>query len=218
MAFKLKSTKEARADGVRAVVYGPASCGKTRLIRTLDNPVILSCENGLQSLADNDIPSFECGTFAEAKAMVEWYRGSEEGQSFSVLAIDSLTELAEIALREAQPNHKNGMQAYGELLDRVTELCIMIRDMPGRNVIMNCKLDKVADEQNAISYGPLMSGQALNKWLPHCFPFMFAMHEVDGATVLQTQSDKRWGAKDRSGRLEGYEPADMGALIRKVMG
>jgi len=35
---------------------------------------------------------------------------------------------------------------------------------------------------------------------------------------LQCQSDGLWTAKDRSGRLDPWEPADLGHIIRKIQG
>ncbi len=57
MAINLKTTKGLGADnGVKFLVYGQAGAGKTSLIPTLPNPIILSAEAGLLSIADASLP------------------------------------------------------------------------------------------------------------------------------------------------------------------
>jgi len=46
MAIKLNSTSAIAATGVKILVYGQAGAGKTTLITTLPNPIILSAEGG----------------------------------------------------------------------------------------------------------------------------------------------------------------------------
>ncbi len=59
MAINLKSTGSLAANGVKVLVYGAAGAGKTSLIKTLPNPVVLSAEGGLLSISDADIPFIE---------------------------------------------------------------------------------------------------------------------------------------------------------------
>jgi len=44
--------------------------------------------------------------------------------------------------------------------------------------------------------------------------------DEDGTTqrALLTSSDGLWQAKDRSGRLDAWEPADLGEIIGKIGG
>ena len=56
MAISLRNTRDVGTAGVKVLVYGHAGAGKTSLIRTAPNPVILSAEAGLLSLSDLDIP------------------------------------------------------------------------------------------------------------------------------------------------------------------
>ena len=59
MAINLKKTGGLTANGVKLLVYGQAGAGKTSLIRTLPNPVVLSAEGGLLSIQDADLPCIE---------------------------------------------------------------------------------------------------------------------------------------------------------------
>ena len=56
MAIQLKRTGAIARDGVKLLVYGQAGAGKTSLIPTLPNPIVLSAEAGLLSIAGADVP------------------------------------------------------------------------------------------------------------------------------------------------------------------
>jgi len=59
MAISLKRTRDLAKNGVKILVYGQAGSGKTSLIRTLPNPLVLSAEAGLLSIQDADLPYIE---------------------------------------------------------------------------------------------------------------------------------------------------------------
>ena len=59
MAISLKRTGGISSNGVKLLVYGQAGAGKTSLIKTLPNPVVLSAEGGLLSIQDADLPYIE---------------------------------------------------------------------------------------------------------------------------------------------------------------
>ena len=61
MALKFTTTKQ-QANCVKALVYGDAGAGKTKLCATAPTPVILSAESGLLSLADYEIPVIDIST------------------------------------------------------------------------------------------------------------------------------------------------------------
>ena len=65
--MKLTNTNVVHEDGVKMLVYGASGSGKTTLIKTANNPIIISSESGLLSLADCDIPVIEIKTEADLK-------------------------------------------------------------------------------------------------------------------------------------------------------
>lgn len=65
MAINLKSTGNLAGNGVKLLVYGQAGAGKTSLIPTLPNPIVLSAEGGLLSIQDAELPYIEIATMAE---------------------------------------------------------------------------------------------------------------------------------------------------------
>ena len=191
MAIKLVSTRDAAAiQGVKMLVSGPPGAGKTRLCATLPNPIILSAESGLLSLAECDLPAIE----------IKHILSNELSQT------------------------KDPRKAYGALSDHMTKLVRTFRDMPGKHIYMAAKQNRIQDElSNALLYGLSTPGKKLANDLPYLFDECFALRAEKDAEGniqrwLQTQRDAQYDAKDRSGKLEMFEPADLGAIIKKIVG
>ena len=64
MAINVKTTGSLSANGVKVLCYGAAGAGKTSLIKTLPNPIVLSAEGGLLSIQDADLPYIEISDMA----------------------------------------------------------------------------------------------------------------------------------------------------------
>jgi len=77
MAIALKRTGGLSAHGVKLLVYGQAGAGKTTLIKTLPNPVVLSAEGGLLSIADADLPFIEISDMESLREAYSWVLESE---------------------------------------------------------------------------------------------------------------------------------------------
>jgi len=99
MAINLKKTGGLTANGVKLLVYGQAGAGKTSLIRTLPNPVVLSAEGGLLSIQDADLPFIEVTTMDELREAYSWAKDSSEAAGFQSVALDSISEVAEVVLQ-----------------------------------------------------------------------------------------------------------------------
>jgi polynucleotide 5'-kinase involved in rRNA processing len=72
MAINLKSTRGIHNNGVKLLVYGNSGSGKTSLIPTLPNPVVLSAEGGLLSIADADVPFVEVSSYDTLMEAYAW--------------------------------------------------------------------------------------------------------------------------------------------------
>ena len=223
MAISIKRTKDAHANGVKLLVYGAAGAGKTTLIRTLPRPVIISAEAGLLSLVGEDLPYVEVSSMAELKDAYAWAASSDEAKGFETIAIDSLSEVAEVVLNHEKKIAKDPRQAYGAMQEQMTDIIRAFRDLPGRNVYMSAKCEKATDEMGRVSYAPSMPGNKTGQQLPYFFDEVLALRvekDADGTPqrALMAASDGLWTAKDRSGRLDAWEPPDLGAVIRKIGG
>ena len=218
----LKNTKDLNADGVKILVYGHAGAGKTSLIKTLPNPVVISAEGGLLSIADSDIPYVDVKGTEDIYSVFEFLNGPE-GQQFESIALDSISEIAEVVLNQAKKETKDPRQAYGSLMEVMQDLIRAFRDIKGKNVYFSCKCEKMADEQGRILYSPSMPGAKLGQSLPYFFDEVLALRverDTDGNTqrALMCDTDGLWSAKDRSGKLDAWEAPDLGEIINKIKG
>jgi phage nucleotide-binding protein len=223
MAINLKRTGTLSANGVKLLVYGQAGAGKTSLIRTLPEPIVLSAEGGLLSIQDADLPFIEVTSMDDLREAYEWVAGSDEAKAFASVALDSISEVAEVVLQYELKRNKDGRAAYGELNTTMNELIRAFRDLPGKHVYMSAKLEKSQDEMGRMLYNPGMPGKSLTQGLPYFFDEVLALRvekDADGNTqrALMCDSDGLWSAKDRSGKLEAWEAPDLGAVIAKIGG
>ena len=223
MAISIKRTNALHLSGVKLLVYGQAGAGKTSLIRTLPNPITLSAEGGLLSLQKDDLPYIEIKTLSDIKEAYEWLFGSDEAKQFDSVAIDSISEIAEVVLNHEKAMTKDPRQAYGAMQDAMAEIIRLFRDLEGKHVYMSAKLEKSQDEMGRVLYSPSMPGNKTAQSLPYFFDEVLALRvekDAEGVTqrALMCDSDGLWLAKDRSGQLESWEAPDLGQAIAKIGG
>jgi phage nucleotide-binding protein len=223
MAIQLKRTKEATAQAVKLLVYGQAGAGKTSLIPTLPKPVILSAEGGLLSIADTNLPFIEITSMVELQEAYKWLTSSAEAAEFESVALDSISEIAEVVLNAEKKINKDPRAAYGAMQEQMADIIRGFRDLPGKHVYMSAKLEKTQDEMGRVLYAPSMPGNKTGQSLPYFFDEVLALRvekDAEGNTrrALMTDGDGLWLAKDRSGKLEVWEDADLGEIIKKIGG
>jgi phage nucleotide-binding protein len=223
MAINIKRTGGLSANGVKLLVYGQAGAGKTVLASTLPSPIILSAEGGLLSLQELDVPYIEIGTMQDLHEAYAWASGSEEAGAYQSIAIDSLSEIAEVVLNAEKKVAKDPRQAYGAMQEQMTDLIRAFRDLPGKHVYMSAKMEKSQDELGRVSYAPSMPGNKIAQQLPYFFDEVLALRvERDEQGVsqraLMCDGDGLWLAKDRSGRLDAWEAPNLGVIIDKIAG
>ena len=224
MAISLKRTGNLAASGVKCLVYGQAGVGKTSLIPTLPRPVVLSAEGGLLSIAGADVPFIEISSMADLMEAYNWLTSSQEAQYFQSVALDSISEIAEVVLAEELKRNKDGRAAYGELNSAMTGVIRAFRDLPNKHVYFTAKCEKAQDENGRMLYSPAMPGKTLTQQLPYFFDAVFALRvekDAEGKThrMLLTDGDGLWTAKTRAaGRLDAWEAPDLGAIINKIAG
>ena len=223
MAIQLKRTKEATAQAVKLLVYGQAGAGKTSLIPTLPKPVILSAEGGLLSIADTNLPFIEIMSMDDLREAYKWLNSSAEAAEFESVALDSISEIAEVVLNAEKKINKDPRAAYGAMQEQMADIIRGFRDLPGKHVYMSAKLEKTQDEMGRVLYAPSMPGNKTGQSLPYFFDEVLALRvekDAEGNTrrALMTDGDGLWLAKDRSGKLEVWEDADLGEIIKKIGG
>jgi len=223
MAINVKTTGSLAANGVKVLVYGQAGAGKTSLVKTLPKPIVLSAEGGLLSIQDADLPYIEISDMETLREAYTWLTQSDEAKRFESVALDSISEIAEVVLNAEKKATKDPRQAYGAMQEQMADIIRAFRDLPGRHVYMSAKLEKTQDEMGRVLYAPSMPGNKTGQALPYFFDEVLALRvEKDGEGVTQRalmcDSDGLWLAKDRSGKLEAWEAPDLGAIIAKMGG
>lgn len=233
----LESSQDlAKGNGVKVLVYGPAGLGKTMLCATAPNPIIISAESGLLSLAKSNlirvygkknkdvtynIPVIQITDIDDLTAAREWC-DTPAAEQFDTICIDSLSEIAEVVLNNAKRQVKDPRQAYGELMEKMGTTIRSFRDLHGKHVYMTSKMEHSKDEVTGVSmYGPMMPGNKLAPDIPYLYDEVFHIgtDKLEDGTpyrYLRTQPDRQFQAKDRSGALDIIEEPNLSAIFRKI--
>ena len=223
MAINLRSTKGIHANGVKLLVYANAGAGKTSLIPTLPTPIVFSAEGGLLSIADADVSYVEVSSYDTLMEAYRWVTESDEAKHFESIALDSISEIAEVVLNHEKKIAKDPRQAYGSMQEQMSDIIRAFRDIPNKHVYFTAKCEKATDETGRILYAPSMPGNKTGQQLPYFFDMVLALRvekdqEGNAQRALMCDSDGIWQAKDRSGKLDTWEAPDLGAIINKIGG
>ena len=221
--MRVISTKDYLNNGVKILVHGQAGIGKTCLCASLPDPIIISAESGLLSLASLDIPVIEIKTLDDLGEAHDWLAGSDKAKKYKSICLDSISEIAEVVLTDEKNKEKDPRKAYGNMQDVMTDVIRAFRDLSGRNIYFSAKQERVQDESGRLLFGPSMPGQKLAQQIPYLFDEVFSYQVVKDTNgvptrMLLTQPDGISVAKDRSGKLDMFEAPDLGAIINKIKG
>jgi hypothetical protein len=219
MAIKIQSTDEIKIDSVKSVVYGGAGVGKTRLCATAPNPIIVSAESGLLSLADVSCAYIEVSSLKEFDECYRFMRSSDEAKQYETCCLDSLSEIAEVLLEKILPSYKDPRQAYAELANSMLPMLRKFRDLKGTHTVFTSKLVTVQDEEtDKVTQELMLPGKVLPNQVPYMVDELFCLQtDRKGNAFLQTSPDRTRFAKDRSGALDKEEKPDMTVIINKIM-
>src|SRR5262245_1889785 len=153
---------------------------------------------------------------------------------YQILFVDSLTAAGRLCFTwgEQQPEastdrgRKDLRAIYGLHARSMLGWLNQLQHARGRSVIFVAVLEKNIDELNIASWQPQMEGAKTGRELPAIVDEIITMTWVDfgggkpPVRAFVCTNPNPWGypAKDRSGRLEQFEPPNLGALIDKLTG
>lgn len=231
--------KASTENGVKKLVYGGAGMGKTMLMATLPQPVLISAESGALSLRKVNLerlygvghpsitynmPIIEVKSIEDLQDAYRWCATSAEAKAFWSVGVDSISEIMEVVLNNAKRQVKDPRQAYGELIEKGQNLVRQFRDLQYKHVCIAAKMEPSKDEMTGVvKYGPSVPGSKLGPSLPYFFDEVFRLGinktpQGESYRFLQTQPDLQYEAKDRSGALAPVEQPHLGVVISKIMG
>ena len=175
------------------------------------------------SIQDADLPFIEIRGIDDLREAYKWAASADEAKNFESIALDSISEIAEVVLIAEKKSNKDPRAAYGAMQDTMTEIIRSFRDIPARHIYFTAKAEKAADETGKILYSPSMPGNKTGQSLPYFFDLVMALRvemNDEGASqrALMCDSDSSWLAKDRSGKLDKWEAPNLGEIITKIGG
>jgi hypothetical protein len=219
----------ARKYGCKALVYGPPGTGKTPIAcETADTPVAVLHEAGAASLGNSNCPAFEAHDAARADEFYQWFTTSAESKNFNSLIVDSGSELMKIYLRALKAkgsqagNEAHGMKVYGKAAELAGNWLEKVFHMPQKHVFVICKQDTVEIGNGLFMKRPAFPGNVLQTDIPHLYDCILQLdlHPVPGrgiTTAFRCRNAFDTMARNRTGKLDEFEPPHLGNLARKYM-
>ena len=220
----IKNTREVTDNGQKFVVFGPPGSGKTRLCSTCPRPIIISAENGLLSLRDFEIPYVEVKTIAEFNEALAALKQPDIWNEFDTICIDSVSELAEIYLKDAK-ERSSGWTPYTDTSTVIIKMFRELLDLKGKHILMIFKEEAEVNPGVPTKYRASLPGKVLPTQIPFFPDEVFAMRtqwvqDQNGkpyiTRFLQTINDGIYVCKDRSGALAPTEDPDISKIIAKI--
>ena len=212
-------------QGAKLLVYGESGGGKTTLCQTAPGKtLVVSMESGLLSIKDApNLDAIEVKEAFEIEQIAELLENKT--LDYDTVCLDSVTEMAEILLSQEKAKSKDPRRAYGEVIEVMIKTMRRFRDLP-MHVVFIAKQSRERDESSGMfHYQPMMVGAKLPTQIPYFFDEVLVLRTFDdeneeGKTVtsrwLQTKIGQNYIAKDRSGKLEGFESPDLATIINKL--
>ena len=231
--IQIKKTGQIATKRFVALVVGPSGIGKTSLVRTLPEPedaiLLISAESGLACLDGTNIDVIEVDPKEPTKSLEEIYeflQSDEAKKKYKFIFIDSLTEIAQLIVAELKkdPHYgqpKNALAMWGKYSELMTMIVKSYRDMSDYSVIFTC-LDAVEKDglEKIESFNIQGTGikNSLKAWYDLVL-FYKVYTDENGAKhrKLVTDISEAPLAKDRTGKLEAFEEADLSVIINKIV-
>lgn len=231
--IQIKKTGKIATKRFVALVVGPSGIGKTSLVRTLPEPedaiLLISAESGLACLDGTNIDVIEVDPKEPTKSLEEIYeflQSDEAKKKYKFIFIDSLTEIAQLIVAELKkdPHYgqpKNALAMWGKYSELMTMIVKSYRDMSDYSVIFTC-LDAVEKDglEKIESFNIQGTGikNSLKAWYDLVlFYKVYTDENGEKHRKLVTDISEAPLAKDRTGKLEAFEDADLSVIINKIV-
>lgn len=208
----------------KVVLYSDAGAGKTTAVGTLPGrKLLISAEKGAKSLGRLPKEMRDLVQVVEVRTIAGLREVYDEVKAGRVqcdwIALDSISEIAEIALAEYKKNgvlqgrnmNKDPRAAYGAVEDDVMHMLWDFQALPV-NVLFLCKEQvkpRQINEETTIDYfNLLMPGQTLTARVCHLVDELWRLTVRGDKRVLIAQADGRSRAKSRAGLPKTVDVSD----------
>lgn len=233
MAIQIKKTGEIATKRFVALIVGPSGIGKTSLVRTLPEPeekiLLISAESGLACLDGTNIDVIEVDPSSPTSSLEEIYgflQKDSTKKKYKYIFIDSLTEIAQLIVSELKKDPhlgqpKNALAMWGKYSELMTVIIKSYRDMSDYSVIFTC-LDAIEKDglEKVESFNIQGTGirNSIKAWYDLVlFYKIYKDEEGNHIRKLVTDIAESPLAKDRSGKLDQYEDANLSVIINKII-
>jgi len=214
------TNKLSASDGIKHVNYGPSGIGKTRLIATATRPFIFNAEKGLLSLRKFNLPYVTISSLKDLSDAYNWAMKSNETRNYDLFALDSISEIAEVYLKDELDQSKDARKAYGNMQQGMYEIIRNFRDLKQKHVYFCAKQMFIVEGSGLESYRvatPIMPSEKLQAQLPYFFDLVTHHGMEQTYEVLHCKTTKYFHAKDRSGNLNSIEEPNLAKLYAKCL-
>jgi len=215
----VKSGDLAKNRNVKILVYGTTGMGKTRLIDTLDKPVMLSVEKK-ETIERKDIDIISLNSGKEAIDVIHWLHTSDEATKYDSVAVDSVTDLSDYIYAASYKKHDGNSYKFPPETTNTVMIIIKALKALDKHIYLIAKRAEAADENGVDRYMPMMARPNLQLALPHHVDLVAPLYtrKFDGKDhrVLQCRPKGKYLVNDSWGALNEFEEPHLGKIIKKI--
>jgi hypothetical protein len=220
--MKIYYTGKVGTDYCSILLYGMAGAGKTPILATLPDPIIVSSEPGLLSLKSSNLPYVVARDYRESIDVCKWLAESAETRKYKSVGWDSISACSENILEARKKISRDPRKFSPETTAETMEVVKKALEIPGKHIVMTCKA-MINPESKIVE--PFAVVPKLGPALPYHFDnVLFLKRWRDAASgaeftgLMCRENEQAISCRNRLGNLELWEPPDLGALIRKIYG
>jgi hypothetical protein len=221
----LQNSRAVGSGPMRFLLYGGSGSGKTTAAATFPRPLFVDCEGGLLSVRDRGVDYVRCSSIAEVLEAVATVRA--HGESFETVVVDSLTEVARMAMEGTMRRAEGANAAGGPSLAEWGRCIHTLRQIVRSFLSLPIHVVFTALPRQIKS--PTGELQAVRPWLPGrladevaaAMDFVLFLHGQESADErgervysrgFLTVPHRKVFAKDRSGKLPMWVDPTWAAL------
>lgn len=235
------TTDDISREGTKCILtYGNAGIGKTMMIATAEDPIMIDIEGGSESLSKSNmekvwdksrpIPCIQIRNISDWREVFRAIKSkSAEFKPYRTLCIDSLSEITGLIynhyVMEEGPSkiEQRKINGYQHLKIAMGEIVRVLRNSEDHDIYATATIQVLSKDESAgmpYSHTLAMYSKNLAGDIMHQFDEIYAMliqkEEKKDRRLLLTRNDGVYNAKSRCGLLDQYELPNLKKLFDKL--